>query len=135
MRSDPNTRKSSAFSKFHQERDHKTEDCIGLRHEVVQMLSQGHLKELLSDPNFARGREQPQGPPKPPSPACTIQMVIGGGDGATINHVKFTTTHKLKRSTTHERLRERRVYYPSSSPRVDETRRQNNTALHNTNMF
>nr|XP_009762085.1 PREDICTED: uncharacterized protein LOC104214153 [Nicotiana sylvestris] len=24
------------------------------------------------------------------------------GDGATINHVKFTTTHKLKRSITHE---------------------------------
>ncbi|XP_070013460.1 uncharacterized protein [Nicotiana sylvestris] len=28
-------------------------------------------------------------------------MIIGGGDSA-INHVKFTTTHKLKRSITHE---------------------------------
>nr|XP_009774019.1 PREDICTED: uncharacterized protein LOC104224135 [Nicotiana sylvestris] len=70
------------------------------------MLSQGHLKELLSDrgrANFACRREQPQGPPKPPSPARTIHMIIGRGDGATINYVKFTTTHKLKRSITHER--------------------------------
>nr|XP_016450088.1 PREDICTED: uncharacterized protein LOC107774938 [Nicotiana tabacum] len=30
-------------------------------------------------------------------------MVIGGGDDTTINHVKFTTTDKLKWSITHER--------------------------------
>nr|XP_016452453.1 PREDICTED: uncharacterized protein LOC107777000 [Nicotiana tabacum] len=68
--------------------------------------ARGHLKELLSDrgrTNFARGREQPQRPPKPPSPARTIQMIIGEGDDAAINNVKFTTTHKLKRLITHER--------------------------------
>ncbi|XP_016503098.1 uncharacterized protein LOC107821191 [Nicotiana tabacum] len=68
------------------------------------MLMQGHLKELLSDKgriNFARGREH-QGPPKPPSPACTINMIIGGGDDVSINGIKFTTTHKLKRSITRE---------------------------------
>ncbi|XP_070018197.1 uncharacterized protein [Nicotiana sylvestris] len=70
------------------------------------MLNQGYLKEPLSDRgrvNFARGRDQPQGPPKPPSPACTIQMIIGDGDDSVINHVKFTTIHKLKRTTAHER--------------------------------
>ncbi|XP_019253959.1 PREDICTED: uncharacterized protein LOC109232658 [Nicotiana attenuata] len=106
MKSDPNTRKSNALCEFHQERGHKTEDCIGLRQEVVRMVNQGHLRELMSDQgraNFAHGREQPQGPPKPPSPAHTIQMIIGGGDGAAINHVKFTTTHKLMRPITHER--------------------------------
>ncbi|XP_019231187.1 PREDICTED: uncharacterized protein LOC109212030 [Nicotiana attenuata] len=36
-------------------------------------------------------------------PVWTIQMIIGGGDDASINSVKFTTTHKLKRSITHER--------------------------------
>ncbi|XP_019257771.1 PREDICTED: uncharacterized protein LOC109235984 [Nicotiana attenuata] len=94
------------LARFNKERGHKIEDCIGLRQEVVRMLNQGHLKELLSDrgrANFARGREQPQGPPKPPSPARTIQMIIGGGDDTTINHIKFTTTHRLKRSITHER--------------------------------
>nr|XP_009776760.1 PREDICTED: uncharacterized protein LOC104226444 [Nicotiana sylvestris] len=88
------------------ERGHKTEDCIALRQEVVNMLNQGHLRELMSDrgrANFGRGREQHQGPPKPPSPAHTIQMIISGGDEAAINHVKFTTTHKLKRSISHER--------------------------------
>nr|XP_009772958.1 PREDICTED: uncharacterized protein LOC104223257 [Nicotiana sylvestris]XP_016488085.1 PREDICTED: uncharacterized protein LOC107808115 [Nicotiana tabacum] len=70
------------------------------------MLSQGHLRELMSNrgrANFACIREPYQGPPKPPSPAHTIQMIIGGGDEATINYVKFTTTHKLKRLITHER--------------------------------
>ncbi|XP_019242239.1 PREDICTED: uncharacterized protein LOC109239130 [Nicotiana attenuata] len=52
--------------------------------------------------NFARGREQHQGPPKPPSPVQTIQMIIRGGDDASINNVKFTTTHKIKRSISHE---------------------------------
>nr|XP_016468106.1 PREDICTED: uncharacterized protein LOC107790666 [Nicotiana tabacum] len=69
------------------------------------MLNQGYLKELLSDrgrANFARGRDQPLGPPKPPSPARTIQMIIGGGDDTMINHVKFTTTQKLKRTVAHE---------------------------------
>nr|XP_009763635.1 PREDICTED: uncharacterized protein LOC104215517 [Nicotiana sylvestris] len=83
----------------------QTEDYIALRQEVVNILRQGHLKELLSDrgrTNFARGRKQHQGPPNPPSPALTIHMIIGGGDTASINNVKFTTTHKLKRSITHE---------------------------------
>ncbi|XP_070016048.1 uncharacterized protein [Nicotiana sylvestris] len=55
------------------------------------MLNQGYLKELLSDKgrtNFARGRDQPQGPPKPPSPARTIQMIIGGGDNTKLKDAK-----------------------------------------------
>ncbi|XP_016451092.1 uncharacterized protein LOC107775822 [Nicotiana tabacum] len=69
------------------------------------MLRQGYLKGLLSDwgkTNFTRGREQHQGPPKPPSPAHTIHMIIGGGNDPSINSANFTTTHKLKQSITHE---------------------------------
>ncbi|XP_075077330.1 uncharacterized protein LOC142164062 [Nicotiana tabacum] len=105
MRSDQNIRKSDALSEFHQERGHKIKDCIALRQEVVNMLRQGHLKELLSDwgmTNFSRGREQYQGLPKPPSPARTIHMIIGGGDETSINNVKFTTTQEIKRSITYE---------------------------------
>nr|XP_016455051.1 PREDICTED: uncharacterized protein LOC107779195 [Nicotiana tabacum] len=105
MKSNPSTRRSNVLCEFHQERGHKTEDCIGLRQEVVRMLNQGYLKELLSDrgrANFARGCNQPQGPPKPPSPARTTQMIIGGSDDTIINYVKFTTTHKLKRTVAHE---------------------------------
>ncbi|XP_075083198.1 uncharacterized protein LOC142166976 [Nicotiana tabacum] len=83
---------------------HKTEDSITLRQEVVNMLRQGHLKELLSDKgrnNFARGREH-QGQSKHPSLARTINMMVGRGGDASINSVKFTTTHKLKWSITRE---------------------------------
>ncbi|XP_009787594.1 uncharacterized protein [Nicotiana sylvestris] len=69
------------------------------------MFHQGHIKELMSDQgraNFKHGQEQHQGPPKPPSLVRTIQMIIGEGDNASINNVKCTTTHKLKRSITHE---------------------------------
>ncbi|XP_019242110.1 PREDICTED: uncharacterized protein LOC109222180, partial [Nicotiana attenuata] len=106
MKSDPSARKSNVLCEFHQERGHRTKDCIGPRQEVVRMLNQGYLKELLSDKgraNFARGRDQSQGPPKPPSPKRTIQMIVSGGDNSTINHVKLTTTHKLKRTIAHER--------------------------------
>ncbi|XP_070026713.1 uncharacterized protein [Nicotiana sylvestris] len=106
MKSNPSTRRSNVLCEFHQKRGYKTEDCIGLRQEVVRMLNQGYLKELLSDKgraNFARGRDQPQGPPKPPLLARTIQMIISGGVDAIINNIKFTTTHKLKRTVAHER--------------------------------
>ncbi|XP_016473066.1 uncharacterized protein LOC107795019 [Nicotiana tabacum] len=105
MRLDSNTRKSDAFYEFHQERGHKTEDCIALSQEVVNMLRQGYLKAMLSDKmrtNFSRGCGH-QGPPKPPSPARTINMIIGSSDDTSTNDVKFTTTHKLKRSITRER--------------------------------
>ncbi|XP_016464879.1 uncharacterized protein LOC107787786 [Nicotiana tabacum] len=106
MKSDPSARRSNVLYEFHQERGHKTEDYIGLQQEVVRMLNQGYLKELLSDKgraNFARGCDPSQGPPKPPSSARTIHMIIGGSDDSVINHVKFTTTHKLKRTVAHER--------------------------------
>nr|XP_009789176.1 PREDICTED: uncharacterized protein LOC104236854 [Nicotiana sylvestris] len=106
MKSDTSTRRSNVLCEFHQERGHKTEHSIGLRQEVVRMLNQRHLKELLRDRgrvNFARGHDQPQGPPKPPSPAHNIPMIIGGGDDAVINHVTFTTTHKPKPTVAHER--------------------------------
>nr|XP_009612045.1 uncharacterized protein LOC104105444 [Nicotiana tomentosiformis] len=80
MRSDPNTRKSDALCEFHQERENKMEDCIALR------------------------EREHQGPPKPRSLARTINMIIG--DDVSINSVKFTTTHKLKRSITRERYDE-----------------------------
>ncbi|XP_009613771.2 uncharacterized protein LOC107827680 [Nicotiana tabacum] len=104
IRSDPSTRKSDAFCEFPYERGNKTEDCIALRQEVMNMLQKGHLKELLSDKGkttFVRGRER-QGPPKLPSSVCTINMIIGDNDDASINGIKLTVTHKLKISITHE---------------------------------
>nr|XP_009593539.1 uncharacterized protein LOC104090189 [Nicotiana tomentosiformis] len=42
-------------------------------------------------------------PVKTASPASTINMIIGSSNDVSINNVKFTATHKLKRSITHER--------------------------------
>nr|XP_009804980.1 PREDICTED: uncharacterized protein LOC104250119 [Nicotiana sylvestris] len=49
IKSDPSTRKSNVLYEFHQEQGHKNEDCITLQQEVVNMLNQGHLRELMSD--------------------------------------------------------------------------------------
>nr|XP_009770317.1 PREDICTED: uncharacterized protein LOC104221040 [Nicotiana sylvestris] len=98
------TRNEGEVAAKDEELGHKIEDCIALKQEVVNMLRQGHLKELLSDNgrnNFAIGSEH-RGPPKPPSLFRTINMIIGGCDNDSINNVKFTATHKLKRSITHE---------------------------------
>nr|XP_009618825.1 uncharacterized protein LOC104110957 [Nicotiana tomentosiformis] len=105
MWSDPNTRKSDAFCEFHQDRGHNTEDCHALRLEVETLLQQGHLKRLLTNKGsntLAKGREL-LGSPKQPSPTRTINMIIRGSDDTSINGIKFATTHKLKRSITHER--------------------------------
>nr|XP_009767222.1 PREDICTED: uncharacterized protein LOC104218432 [Nicotiana sylvestris] len=128
MRSDPRTRKSDAFCEFHKDRGHKTEDCHALRLEVANLLQQGHLKEFLSDKGrntLAKGRERPDSP-KPPSPAPTINMIIEGSDDAFIKNIKFTATHKFKRSITprtenYGRQWKRGVHYLSSSPRTDAT--------------
>ncbi|XP_019234783.1 PREDICTED: uncharacterized protein LOC109215218 [Nicotiana attenuata] len=122
MRSDPSTRKFDALCKFQQQHGQKTEDCIALKQEVVNMLQQGNLKELLSDKgrnNFARGHEH-QGSPKPPSPNRTINMNISGNDDASINDIKFTVAHKLKRSITHERYDrlEESIIFTSQMPTV-----------------
>ncbi|XP_019238379.1 PREDICTED: uncharacterized protein LOC109218466 [Nicotiana attenuata] len=82
------------------------EGAVATKDEIGPKRKKGYLKELLSDKgkaNFARGQDPSQGPPRPPSPARTIQMIIGGGDDSVINHVKFATMHKLKRTITHER--------------------------------
>ncbi|XP_019252720.1 PREDICTED: uncharacterized protein LOC109231514 [Nicotiana attenuata] len=82
------------------------------------MLQHGHLKEFLSNKgrnNFAKGREH-QGPPKPPSPARKINVIIGGSDDASIKGVRVSATHKLKRSITHERydILEERIIFDES---------------------
>ncbi|XP_075092216.1 uncharacterized protein LOC142172486 [Nicotiana tabacum] len=105
MRSNPNTRKLDALCEFHQDRGHKIEDCHALRLEVATLLQKGHLKEFLSDKGrnaLAKGEEH-LGPPKSSSPARTINMIIGGSDDTSINGIRFTTTHKLKRWITYER--------------------------------
>nr|XP_016511403.1 PREDICTED: uncharacterized protein LOC107828575 [Nicotiana tabacum] len=61
IRSDTSTRKFDALCEFHQEREHKIEDCIAFRQKVVNILQQGHLKDLVSNKGrstFARGQER-----------------------------------------------------------------------------
>nr|XP_009784363.1 PREDICTED: uncharacterized protein LOC104232764 [Nicotiana sylvestris] len=78
---------------------------LGRDQALTGNIKQGYLKELLNGKGrntLARGREC-LGPPKPHSSARTINMIIGGNHDASINSIKFTVIHKLKRSITHER--------------------------------
>ena len=40
---------ASKWCDFHGEHGHRTEDCIALKLEVVELLKRGHLKDLLTD--------------------------------------------------------------------------------------
>ncbi|XP_070003422.1 uncharacterized protein LOC142165725 [Nicotiana tabacum] len=112
------TKKCDALCEFHQERGHKIKDSIALRQEVVNLLRQGHLKELLSHTgrtNFTRGHEQHQGPQKTPS---HDPHDLGNSNYSSVNSVKFTTTHKLKHSITrkqYDRLEESIVFDKSDT--------------------
>nr|XP_016443935.1 PREDICTED: uncharacterized protein LOC107769247 [Nicotiana tabacum] len=60
-----------------------------------QRVTQRQRQEHLS-----RGARMPR---PLSSPACTINMIIGGSDETSMYSIKFTSTQKLKRSITHER--------------------------------
>ncbi|KAL5752018.1 hypothetical protein ACOSQ2_022525 [Xanthoceras sorbifolium] len=49
LKSPPDQRDSSKWCEFHGDHGHKTEDCIGLRFEVIELLKRGHVKEYLTD--------------------------------------------------------------------------------------
>nr|XP_016480896.1 PREDICTED: uncharacterized protein LOC107801979 [Nicotiana tabacum] len=85
--------------------ENSTRSMISTRNAGTKQKIASPSEELLSNKgrtNFARGREH-QGPPNLPSPARTINMIICGGEDASINGVKFTTPYKLKRFITRER--------------------------------
>ena len=42
-------RDASKWCDFHGYHGHRTEDCIALKLEVVELLKRGHLKDLLTD--------------------------------------------------------------------------------------
>ena len=42
-------RDASKWCDFHSNHGHKTEECIALKLEVVELLKQDHLKDLLTD--------------------------------------------------------------------------------------
>nr|XP_016482289.1 PREDICTED: uncharacterized protein LOC107803164 [Nicotiana tabacum] len=117
MKSDPNTRKSNVLCEFHQEWGHKTEDYIALRQDVVNMLNQGHLRELMNDRgrvNLGPGHEQHHGPLKPPSPVHTIQMIISGGDEPREVH-HHTQTKAIDHPRTYDDLRDSIIFDKSDT--------------------
>ncbi|XP_060972387.1 uncharacterized protein LOC133038303 [Cannabis sativa] len=86
MRTPAEQRDRSKWCDFHNDHGHRTEECIALRLEVINLLKRGHLVDHLTD----KGKKTYQGqrdtidnqrditPPRPPVHERTVNIITGG---------------------------------------------------------
>ncbi|KAF3579305.1 hypothetical protein DY000_02031415 [Brassica cretica] len=48
MKAPDSFRNTGFWCDFHRDHGHKTEDCVALKIEVIELLRKGHLREFLS---------------------------------------------------------------------------------------
>ncbi|KAH6757750.1 hypothetical protein C2S51_038658 [Perilla frutescens var. frutescens] len=83
MRSPDHERDRIKYCEFHKDHGHRTDDCIALHREVIDLLKRGHLKDLLTDKGkqtFNKNDENPRDPPKPPPIEHVINCITGGSE-------------------------------------------------------
>ncbi|KAM6583535.1 hypothetical protein CsatB_010537 [Cannabis sativa] len=88
MRTPAEQRDRSKWCDFHNDHGHRTEECIALRLEVINLLKRGHLVDHLTD----KGKKTYQGqrdtidnqrditPPRPPVHERTVNVITGGSE-------------------------------------------------------
>ncbi|KAH6761645.1 hypothetical protein C2S52_019078 [Perilla frutescens var. hirtella] len=84
MRTPDNQRDRNKFCDFHNDHGHRTDDCIALRLEVIELLKRGLLADLLTSKgkeNWNR-RDNHTGtqPIKPPRIDRTLNCITGGSE-------------------------------------------------------
>ncbi|KAH6780217.1 hypothetical protein C2S52_011454 [Perilla frutescens var. hirtella] len=83
MRSPDHERDRTKYCEFHKDHGHRTDDCIALRREVIDLLKRGHLKDLLTDKGkqtFSKNDENMRDPPKPPPIEHVVNCITGGSE-------------------------------------------------------
>ncbi|KAH6792809.1 hypothetical protein C2S52_003286 [Perilla frutescens var. hirtella] len=83
MRSPDHERDRTKYCEFHKDHGHRTDDCIALRREVIDLLKRGHLKDLLTDKGkqtFSKNDENLRDPPKPPPIEHVVNCITGGSE-------------------------------------------------------
>ncbi|WZY77794.1 uncharacterized protein LOC106427028 [Brassica napus] len=77
---------------FHRDHGHKTEDCVALRIEVIELLQKGHLGEFLSEKAKNHlNKEVPAKsagviPTSPPHQDRVIHVISGGLEISGVSH-------------------------------------------------
>ncbi|KAH6773830.1 hypothetical protein C2S51_012234 [Perilla frutescens var. frutescens] len=83
MRSPDHERDRTKYCEFHKDHGHRTDDCIALRLEIIDLLKRGHLKDLLTDKGkqtFGKNDENLRDPPKPPPIEHVVNCITGGSE-------------------------------------------------------
>ncbi|KAH6772287.1 hypothetical protein C2S51_010691 [Perilla frutescens var. frutescens] len=81
MRSPDHERDRRKYCEFHKDHSHRTDDCIALRLEIIDLLKRGHLKDLLTDKGkqtFGKNDENLRDPLKPPPIEHVVNCITGG---------------------------------------------------------
>ncbi|KAH6787972.1 hypothetical protein C2S52_007524 [Perilla frutescens var. hirtella] len=83
MRSPDHERDRTKYCEFYKDHGHRTDDCIALRLEIIDLLKRGHLKDLLTDKGkqtFGKNDENLRDPPKPPPIEHVVNCITGGSE-------------------------------------------------------
>ncbi|KAF3545527.1 hypothetical protein DY000_02007606 [Brassica cretica] len=109
MRASDSFRNPDLWCDFHRDHGHKTEDCIGLKIKVNELLQKGYFREFLSEKaKNLPGKETPKKstetkPASPPRQDRVIHVIFGGSEISGISHAaakKSTRNAKLGLETS-----------------------------------
>ncbi|GMN23534.1 hypothetical protein TIFTF001_040470 [Ficus carica] len=94
------------FCEFHKDHGHLIVDCKALHCKIVELLKQGHLKELLSDKGrqtygipkdrFECDKRRSSETPSPPPTKKTIGVVLGGSGHSSDSVDHIISLHEKK---------------------------------------
>nr|XP_016461231.1 PREDICTED: uncharacterized protein LOC107784594 [Nicotiana tabacum] len=102
--SDPSQRNPNLVCKYHCTHGPRTEDCRQLREDLARLISEGHLRDFLSDRDKNQFWEREASrKSEPEEPQHGIHMIVGGADapqGLVVKRTKISISRE-KRTQSH----------------------------------
>ena len=101
MKAPPGVRDTRKWCEFHQDDDHRTDDCHAFWLEVAELLKQGHLKDLLTERGRATrdkrsNRTKDDASPEPPRQDRVINVISGSSE---VNRILYAVAKRISHRT------------------------------------